>query len=176
MRTERNNEYLIKIVYKDTQTDEKYASSKEKLNEILNQLGEDESVWDFKIFKFMVEKKMSKTRKDLIRKSVEKALNEHKIESIKDFVKVRDTFLSIRFTSDEWYEIATQVLCEYAKAHGYGHYIEYSPLIDWGGNPRIDRIVNYTIRRTGDDYPICDCRSYSEAVSVCKELNEESEG
>ena len=122
-------------------------------------------------------KKMSKMQKDLVRKSVEKALNENKIEGIKDFIKVRDTFLSIPFTSDEWYKITTQVLCEYAKAHGYGYYVEYTPLTDWDSdNPLIDTIANYTLKRTGDDAPICEYRLYSEAESRCKELNAESEG
>lgn len=42
--------YLIKITYKDMQTGEKYAHSEERLNEILNQLCEDKSVYDFKVF------------------------------------------------------------------------------------------------------------------------------
>ena len=45
--------YLIKVIYADMQTGERYAHSEERLNEILNQLCEDKSVYDFKVFERM---------------------------------------------------------------------------------------------------------------------------
>ena len=42
--------YLIKIIYKDLQVGERYIHDTQKVSEILQELCDDDSVYDFKVF------------------------------------------------------------------------------------------------------------------------------